>query len=121
MDESIPDKQGVYYLDHDYANIWVRTISWIIDLVALSVIISILWSSTFFIIEDESVAIKIAFLCSVLISYSYLAILKASHVGTVGFRLTQIKIVNLHGLKPSWVTMMIATLWPPYLGLRSHP
>lgn len=97
---------GVYFNKQDYASIWKRILAWIIDLSLISFCICGLWYGSSYFINDSSFAGKISFWGSVLMAYLYLAILKPSKVRTLGFKIADIKIVNLYGKKPSWLAML---------------
>jgi len=110
MEKKATKKKGVFYKAQDYANLWKRSLSWLIDLTVLLLLAGALCYCSFYLIEEEELALKISFFGSVFVSYVYLAILKSSEIRTLGFRISDIKIVNLYGDKPSWATMLVRFL-----------
>ncbi len=66
----------------------------------------LLWVILYFTIPEEIVAVKISFWLFFFITYLYLSILKPSKYRTIGYMATDVKIVDLHGNKPSWNTML---------------
>lgn len=99
-------ERGVYYDRADYASFGRRILVWAIDLTVILAILYVYCYVNFYSINDSLLAFKISFFGSLLISYVYLAILKSSTFGTLGFRVADVKIVDLQGNKPSWSTML---------------
>ena len=110
MAKKITARNCVYYKKQDYASIWKRIFAWVIDLSVISFFIGGYWYGNFYFINDSMLAVTISFWGSVLIAYVYLAILKPSKLRTLGFRVADIKIVDLYGKKPSWSTMLVRFL-----------
>ena len=107
MPEKMKMSRGVYYGRQDYASFWRRILAWAIDLVIILLILGGYCYLNFHFINDSLLAFNVSFFGSLLIAYVYLAILKSSALRTLGFRVADLKIVDLYGNKPSWSTMLI--------------
>ena len=102
--------EGVYYASEDYAGLLRKFIIITIDLVV------IYFASIFAIVIffdppdhfDQLISSKLYLL--LVLSYLYLTIIKRSDWGTVGYRLTGVRIVNLQGGRPSLSQMTIRFL-----------
>lgn len=90
-------ENGVYYNTCDYAGILRRLFSEVVDLVALIILAILL-----FILGLCSDWIAEAFIpLFLLLCYAYLAILKATRWGTLGYILAGVRLVNLQGQQAS--------------------
>ena len=93
--------EGVYFASEDYAGLIRRFIIIAVDLVVIyfaSLVVIVL----FFDLPahfDQLISSKLYVV--LVLSYLYLAIIKRSDWGTVGYRLTGVRIVNLEGKRPS--------------------
>ena len=96
---------GVYYDSKSYAGFWLRVFSWAVDLILLSIIV-ILYSLIYFNSQNSSMlAFNIYFWGSFFTCHLYLTLVKTSNSSTLGFWLAKIKVVDLYGKKPSFLTM----------------
>jgi len=96
---------GVFFETKDYANLFQRTLIMVIDLavlLAVAAIIGWLWPWYNYEIEEFHPAFFIVILT---LSYIYLSILKPSKYRTLGYIATGVKIVDLKGEKPAFLTM----------------
>jgi uncharacterized RDD family membrane protein YckC len=101
---------GVYYAREEYAGLFQRFLIIAIDIGALLVFGAVLyaiWYSVEAWIDDWPTW----FLCSwLVIVYVYLVFVESSSLGTLGFLLTNVKIVNLKGERPSVLRMSLRLL-----------
>jgi uncharacterized RDD family membrane protein YckC len=90
-------KDGVFYRMSDYAGIRVRLCIVAIDLVILWILIYLLS-----IVAESSEFLSGAFVsvCFIL-CYAYLAVLKSTPLGTIGYMLAGVKLVDLRGQQAS--------------------
>ena len=100
---------SVLYADGDYAGLGRRSVILLID----GVVVALAWFVLIFIWsflypndepDERLIWTGIAF------AYVYLAILKASPVRTLGYRLTGVRIVDHQGRRPSYFQMTIRLL-----------
>ena len=101
----LPPNTGVYYAKPDYAGFWLRVLAWCIDIM---IILLILWS--YFLVFNyysqwSESEFKILFWLSLVTCHIYLVVIKNTKISTVGFWLTNIRVVDLHGNKPSFLKM----------------
>jgi uncharacterized RDD family membrane protein YckC len=99
--------EGVYYASRDYAGLMRRCIIIGVDLL----VIWFAWVMTIVLLFDlpkemGHVTTSKLVVLSVL-SYLYLVLVKRSDWGTVGYRLTGVRIVNLEGKRPSLYQMTL--------------
>jgi uncharacterized RDD family membrane protein YckC len=102
--------EGVYYASEDYAGLIRRFIIIGVDLVVIY-FASIFVIVIFFDLPaqfDQLISSKLYVV--LVLSYLYLAIIKRSDWGTVGYRLTGVRIVNLRGDRPSLWQMTLRFL-----------
>lgn len=92
-------KKGVFYADKDYAGIPRRLLILAIDFIVLACIAFIILILPVSLESETILSFKL--LGILLISYYYLAILKRSERGTLGYHLTGVRIVDLEGKRPS--------------------
>ena len=105
MTEDSKNMRGVFYEQQDYAGLWRRILAWAVDLAFMLFILGGYCYLNFYFFNDQIMAFKVSFFGSLLIAYIYLAFLKSSKLKTLGFRVADVKIVDLYGNKPSWSTM----------------
>jgi uncharacterized RDD family membrane protein YckC len=102
--------QGVYYSSEAYAGLYARLLIIAIDLTVL-IVVGRLLSAVFYDgmrgREDTDPSLFASWLAA---AYIYLVFLKASPLGTLGFLLTRVKIVNLRGERPSYLAMTLRLL-----------
>ena len=109
MDNS-GESLGVIFNKKDYAGLVRRVVIAVVDLFVIFVIsAAILYISDFF-IYDEDFYQKFNFILILLFSIWYLALLKRSKLRTIGYILTNVKIVDLKGEKPSIFKMVLRVL-----------
>lgn len=94
-------RQGVYYSEKSYAGFWLRVTSWLVDII----VICVFHGACYYIFDKYSgrteFELKLFCLFSFLSCYIYLAVMKNTKISTLGFYLTDLKVVNLYGLRPS--------------------
>ncbi len=98
--------EGVYYAPEDYASLSTRIVVLCIDasvLILLLAIIMLAW--LIFSETDLEAMISAISLTWLAAAYGYMAILKPTTVGTLGYRLMGIRIVTLKGERPSLLVM----------------
>ncbi len=98
--------EGVYYNKKDYAGFWLRFGSWLVDSMVIVIVVSVIWLLAYNSLDDPIIMLRVVFFSSLLFMYSYLAIIKASRFGTVGYKIFSIKVVDLSGQSPNWHTML---------------
>ncbi|TWU59734.1 RDD family protein [Rubripirellula tenax] len=107
-DNSLGDAN--YYEPTDYAGFGKRLIAMLIDSIVIVVIGIILWMPFLVLIlseviqSDPSGIFLLAFLAAI---WVYLAPVKRSNFGTIGYRLLGIKLVSAKGGRPSLISMTI--------------
>ena len=96
---------GVYYAVGDYPGYTRRIFAIMIDFVVLVVLFNGLVLGL-----ASGGGERLMVLAVTILPWAYLAILKASPVRTVGFRMMRLKIVNLKGERPSilWMTCRVS-------------
>lgn len=108
VDNSLGDAN--YYESKDYAGFGMRLIVMLIDSIVIVLIGIILWMPFIVLIlagvihSDPSGLFWLAFLAAIWI---YLAPVKRSDFGTIGYRLLGIKLVSTKGGRPSLISMTI--------------
>ncbi len=96
---------GVYYDRDDYADIFKRFVIDVIDFVFLFFVFIILLTLTDIYFPEDSILFILSFQAWLVFSYIYLALLKLSSFGTIGYMLLGVKLVNLRGTRPTiWET-----------------
>jgi uncharacterized RDD family membrane protein YckC len=98
---------GVYYKKDDYAGFLKRVVIAIVDLIVLLIAAALSLFVTDYFVHDMNSYLKINFFIVIILSLLYLAILKRTQKGTIGYILTGVKIVNLKGEKPSIFKMVL--------------
>jgi uncharacterized RDD family membrane protein YckC len=98
---------GVYYKKDDYAGFLKRVVIAIVDLIVLLIAEALSLFVTDYFVHDMNSYLKINFFIFIILSLLYLAILKRTQKGTIGYILTGVKIVNLKGEKPSIFKMVL--------------
>jgi uncharacterized RDD family membrane protein YckC len=102
--------QGVYYDVRDYAGLFRRVIIMCADIFVL-LLFWIVLAAIWFIIYPEREHLPIAsFWVGLASAYLYLTIIKSS-VGTLGYLITGVRIVDLSGKRPSMFKMTVRFLW----------
>lgn len=114
---------GVYFRREDYAGFWRRLL---IDVVDVCVVAAscLTVAATCLVLAGEfgedfsssRIAANVAFASCIAVVGSYFVILKRSRIGTVGYRVGGVKVVNLHGRPPSWFSMGLRFLFGFSLG-----
>ncbi len=105
---------GVYYKTKDYGSLFRRVFAVTVDVVVLIVAwLLIAWIWSWFAERPNldaavqygwlSIALinPFYFWCCLLLSYIYMTVIKATKLRTVGYRLTDLRVVNLRGIRPS--------------------
>ena len=93
--------QGVYYAPGDYAGLLRRFIIIGMDFIVICFFSAIIIVLIFDLPKNIDYIFSSKTYVFLLFSYLYLAIIKRSDWGTVGYRLTGVRIVNLEGKRPS--------------------
>jgi len=107
-------ENGVYYKTKDYGSLLRRVFAVAVDvfvLIMLSLLIAWIWS--WFAERPKldaavqygwlSIALinPVYFWCCLLLSYVYMTVIKATKLRTIGYRITDLRVVNLRGVRPS--------------------
>jgi uncharacterized RDD family membrane protein YckC len=101
---------GVFYERDAYADLLKRFAIIAIDLGVIIAVGAALFVFFIVLVENDDDA-YVAFLWSwFLVIYAYLVFAEASNIGTLGFLVTGMKIVNLKGERPSFVRMTFRLL-----------
>ena len=100
---------GAIYDKTAYAGFIKRVVIAIVDLIVLLLAELLVLYSSGHLIPSENFHLQINFAAFVFLSVLYLAIIKRSRYGTVGYMMTGVKIVDLKGQKPSMYTMVLRT------------
>ena len=93
--------QGVYYATEDYAGLVRRFVIIGVDFMVICFVPAIIIVLIFDLPKNIDHIFSSKMYVFLLFSYLYLAIIKRSDWGTVGYRLTGVRIVNLKGKRPS--------------------
>lgn len=104
---------GVYFAIEDYAGSVRRVIAWTIDAATLLLIAVALWIGLVMVLWNLDPALDPSgvFLISWLgLAWLYLVPLKRSTIGTVAYRLLDMKILTTKGQRPSLFVMTYRTL-----------
>ena len=90
-------KEGVYYRTADCSGVFRRLFIQAVDFVALAALIAGLWWGTGFseVLDEALVPASFA------LGYAYLAGLKATRFGTLGYLLADVRLVDLQGRQAS--------------------
>jgi uncharacterized RDD family membrane protein YckC len=103
-DRTAPAK-GVYYRQEDYASIFRRTLTAVIDLAVLLFAMMLVTIVKIILDPVGKTSSASIFWIGLGLSYLYLAILKRTRIGTLGYLLTGVRIVDLEGKKPPLLAM----------------
>src|SRR6266540_1554917 len=88
--------EAVYYRGEDYASFGLRMLIGTID---LFIVFAVFISVSLFI--DDFLSINLLMLVWIAIWFSYFVLHKRSKMGTVGYMVAKVRIVNLKGERPS--------------------
>ncbi len=95
------EKLGVFYATEDYAGIVRRLFILFVDgLVMLALAVAIFYVLGRLMGQDVDMALKASGLLF-LLWYVYMAVLKITPLGTLGYRLAGVRLVTIHGERPS--------------------
>ncbi|WP_165698817.1 RDD family protein [Bremerella volcania] len=106
MDHSLGEAD--YYDPRDYAGVFRRLLIYFIDLVVLVMLGVLMWIPLMFLIIGGVIRTDPSFLfwtTYLLVVWGYLAPIKRSRFGTLGYRLMGINIVSAQGGPPSLLVM----------------
>lgn len=108
---------GVYFQRKDYAGFWVRLVVVIIDVVVFGVLLFLVLALVFPILPEDGRAKANLFVVSAAgLSFLYFVVLKRSTIRTLGYIVGKVRIVDLHGRRPSIgalvMRLMFAVLGP---------
>ena len=101
---------GVYYNSYDYAGFLRRIIIACTDILAFAVfwgILVILWLYTH---PEDDFLPPTGFWIVLISAYLYLTIIKRS-IGTLGYLVTGVRVVDIHGNRPSIIRMTGRFMW----------
>ena len=101
-------KMGVYYKTDSYAGFWTRILAWTIDIFFLLFLFVLSIVSSVYLPNNQE--INIYFLLWIVFCFFYLTVIKTTENSTLGFYITKLKLVNLSGQKPSFLTMTLRFL-----------
>ena len=102
--------QGVYYNSQDYAGFLRRIVIACIDFVALIVFWIILAIAWMYLHPDQDFVPPASFWVVLISAFLYLAIIKRS-LGTLGYLIAGVRIVDIHGNRPSVIRMIGRFMW----------
>lgn len=102
--------QGVYYNPNDYAGFLRRIAIVMIDISVISGIWLLITYLSWHVIPDDKSFLQVSFFSPFLLAYLYLVLVKRS-IGTLGYLITGVRIVDLYGNQPSIVRMTGRFLW----------
>ena len=92
--------KGVYYREQDYAGVWRRLLTDLIDIPVLLLLIAIA-GITLDTLFPYRVAAAALLPVAAILAFLYLALLKRSRLRTLGYRVAGVRIVDFHGDTPS--------------------
>ncbi len=97
---------GVYFKREDYAGFWRRLLIDVIDVFVVAVIclaLNIVLGAA----APPGQNARIIFASWTVVVFCYFVILKRFPIGTVGYRVGGVRIVNLEGRPPSWLSLVV--------------
>ena len=97
---------GVYFKREDYAGFWRRLLIDIIDVLVVAVICLVLGIA----LEEAAPPgqnARMIFASWTAVVFCYFVILKRSAIGTVGYRVGGVRIVNLDGRPPNLLSLVV--------------
>src|SRR5262245_46433423 len=97
--------RGVYYARRDYAGLLRRFLILLIDAVVVGAIFLVALVSPVILGANEQLGVHLVVVAFVGVSFLYLVILGRTRVGTLGYLLTGVRIVDLRGNPPSVLQM----------------
>jgi uncharacterized RDD family membrane protein YckC len=107
-----PPTQGVYYSLVDYAGFWRRLLVDIIDFTLLLVAtITVTMGAALLLPAAEQSMPKVLFLSGFALGFAYLVLLKRSRFRTLGYLVGGIRIVSIHGERPSLWSLTVRALF----------
>ncbi len=98
---------GVIFDKREFAGLIKRVVIAVVDLLVIFVISAAVLFISDYMVYDTETYFKFNFFFTLIFSVWYLAFLKRSKFGTLGYLLTGVKIVDLKGRKPSIFTMAL--------------
>ena len=104
-------EEGVYYASTDYAGLFARFVIIGVDLAVLCLLFWIIIGLGYALSGEFDSLILLKLNLTLLLSYVYLVIIKRSDWGTVGYRLTGVRIVSIEGRRPSIWQMTLRLLF----------
>ena len=106
----MPRTDGVYYAHADYAGFWRRIIIDLIDF-AVAVTLALIVSAAVatWVTTDHDAIPRIVFWAMLGVGFLYLIVLKRTNVRTLGYRLAGVRVVDLHGARPSLWALSVRT------------
>ena len=104
--------QGVYYSRGDYAGFWRRLLVDIIDFTLLVVAVMTITMGFALILPTAEQALPhVLFWSGMTLGFVYLVVLKHSRFRTLGYLVGGIRIVSIHGERPSLWSLTIRALF----------
>lgn len=97
--------EGVFYSQDDYAGLGRRAAILILDSLVVIAMILVIGLSCDFLVNESSAFWVYLPAVMLFVSWLYLAIIKRSNMGTLGYFVTNCRIVDLTGSRPSILTM----------------
>jgi len=101
---------GIYYAQDAYAGPGRRLLILLVDMLAF-LVLAVLLLVLFSFLPRTVVTGHAVTICLMLLSFSYFAILKRSSIGTLGYLLAGVRIVDLAGNQPSIRRMLFRSLF----------
>jgi uncharacterized RDD family membrane protein YckC len=103
--------EGVYFAHESYAGFWQRLVVDVIDLtviMAISVICTMVITELFMLSEN---LITFLFIFWAVIWFIYFVLLKRSKFGTLGYKLCNVRVVNLSGECPGIIALTLRLMF----------
>ena len=104
--------QGIYYSRDDYAGFWRRLVVDLIDFTLLLVaIVTVISGAVLIVPTGEQALPHVLFWSALVLGFAYLVLLKRSRFRTLGYLVGGIRIVSIHGDRPSIWSLTIRALF----------
>ena len=98
--------EAVYYRSEDYASFGLRML---IDIIDLFIVFAVFITVSLF--TDDFFSMNLLMLVWIAIWFSYFVLLKRSKMGTVGYMVAKVRIVNLKGERPSVYSLALRLMF----------
>jgi uncharacterized RDD family membrane protein YckC len=105
------NSEGVFFDCESYAGFWQRLTVEVIDvlvIMTISATVTMLIASVF---EPSEKLITVLFLLWAGLWFTYFVLLKRSRFGTLGYKLCNVRVVNLNGARPSILALSLRLMF----------